>query len=144
MTQLDEYRLEAPPGDLLSLSPLEAVRSPETSSIGGPGRLGRLTGMRFFAALAVVLCHVGYQFTNTSSVNVAESYGYVGVSFFFVLSGLVLTILPAAIAGMMLLVNPSYMVVLWQHPMGKNLIAAAGVCLLLAHFVISKIVDIEV
>jgi peptidoglycan/LPS O-acetylase OafA/YrhL len=47
--------------------------------------------MRFFAALAVVLCHVGYQFTNTSSVNVAESYGYVGVSFFFVLSGLVLT-----------------------------------------------------
>lgn len=60
------------------------------------------------------------------------------------LSGLVLTVLPAAIAGMMLLVNPSYMVVLWQHPMGKNLIAAAGVCLLLAHFVISKIVDIEV
>jgi peptidoglycan/LPS O-acetylase OafA/YrhL len=47
--------------------------------------------MRFFAALAVVLCHVGYQFTNTSSVNVAESYGYVGVSFFFILSGLVLT-----------------------------------------------------
>jgi peptidoglycan/LPS O-acetylase OafA/YrhL len=47
--------------------------------------------MRFFAALAVVLCHVGYQFTNTSSVNVAESYGYIGVSFFFVLSGLVLT-----------------------------------------------------
>ena len=37
-----------------------------------------------------------------------------------------------------------HMVVLWQHPMGKNLIAAAGVCLLLAHFVISKIVDIEV
>ena len=47
--------------------------------------------MRFFAALAVVLCHVGYEFTNTSSVNVAESYGYIGVSFFFVLSGLVLT-----------------------------------------------------
>lgn len=47
--------------------------------------------MRFFAALAVVLCHVGYQFTNTSSVNAAESYGYVGVSFFFILSGLVLT-----------------------------------------------------
>jgi peptidoglycan/LPS O-acetylase OafA/YrhL len=47
--------------------------------------------MRFLAALAVVLCHVGYQFTNTSSVNVAESYGYIGVSFFFVLSGYVLT-----------------------------------------------------
>jgi tight adherence protein B len=60
------------------------------------------------------------------------------------LSGLILTILPVGIAAMMMLVNPSYMVTLWEHPMGKNLIAAAGVCLLLAHLVIQKIVDIEI
>jgi peptidoglycan/LPS O-acetylase OafA/YrhL len=90
VTQLAEYPLESAREQLLATPQAQsataaAFRSP------GPGRLGRLTGMRFFAALAVVLCHVGYQFTNTSSVNVAESYGYIGVSFFFVLSGLVLT-----------------------------------------------------
>lgn len=60
------------------------------------------------------------------------------------LTGLILTFLPLAIAGMMMWVSPNYMVVLWEHPMGKNLIAAAVVCLLLAHFVIRKIVDIEI
>jgi peptidoglycan/LPS O-acetylase OafA/YrhL len=56
-----------------------------------PTRLNTLTGLRFFAALAVVLCHVGGQFTNSRSVTVLTSYGYVGVSFFFMLSGFVLT-----------------------------------------------------
>jgi tight adherence protein B len=60
------------------------------------------------------------------------------------LTGLILTILPLGIAAMMMVVSPSYMVILWEHPMGKNLIAAAVVCLLIAHFVISRIVDIEI
>jgi tight adherence protein B len=60
------------------------------------------------------------------------------------LTGVILTLLPLAIAGMMMWVSPSYMVVLWQHPMGKNLIAIAVVCLLLAHVVIRRIVDIEI
>jgi hypothetical protein len=34
--------------------------------------------------------------------------------------------------------------VLWNHPNGKNFITAAVVCLILAHFVIRKIVDIKV
>jgi tight adherence protein B len=60
------------------------------------------------------------------------------------LTGLILTILPIVIAGMMMYVSPGYMEVLYHHPYGKNLITAAIVCLILAHFVIRKIVDIKV
>jgi len=60
------------------------------------------------------------------------------------LTGLILTILPIAIAIMMIFVSPGYMQVLFNHPMGKNLITAAIICLVLAHFVIRKIVDIQV
>lgn len=54
-------------------------------------RLGTLTGLRFLAALAVVFCHVGATFTDRKSLTVLASYGYVGVTFFFMLSGFVLT-----------------------------------------------------
>jgi tight adherence protein B len=60
------------------------------------------------------------------------------------LTGLILTILPIGIATMMLIVSPGYMQVLFNDPTGKNLIAAAIGCLILAHFVIRKIVDIKV
>jgi len=60
------------------------------------------------------------------------------------LTGLILTILPVGIAIMMLVVSPGYMQVLYNDPMGKNLIAIAIGCLILAHFVIRKIVDIQV
>jgi tight adherence protein B len=60
------------------------------------------------------------------------------------LTGLILTILPLVIAAMMMYVSPNYMEVLYNHPYGKNLITAAVVCLVLAHFVIRKIVDIKV
>jgi hypothetical protein len=36
------------------------------------------------------------------------------------------------------------MQVLFNHPWGKNLITAAVVCLVLAHVVIRKLVDIKV
>ena len=60
------------------------------------------------------------------------------------LTGLILTILPIGIALVMMYVSPGYMQVLYNHPYGKNLITAAVVCLILAHFVIRKIVDIKV
>ena len=60
------------------------------------------------------------------------------------LSGLILTALPIAIGGLMLFINPSYLAVLMAHPYGKYLIAAAGACVVLAHFVIRRIVDIRV
>jgi len=59
------------------------------------------------------------------------------------LTGAVLTGLPLVISGIMMVVNPSYMAVLIYHPDGKYLIAGAVVCLVLAHFVIRRIVDIK-
>jgi tight adherence protein B len=60
------------------------------------------------------------------------------------LTGAILTILPIGIAIMMMIVSPGYMQVLFNHPWGKNLITAAVVCLVLAHLVIRKLVDIKV
>jgi len=60
------------------------------------------------------------------------------------MTGGVLTVLPIVIAGMMMIVNPSYLGVLFYHPYGKYLIVAAVVCLVLAHIVIRKIVDIRI
>ncbi len=60
------------------------------------------------------------------------------------LTGAVLTALPVAIAVVMTAVNPTYLTVLTHHPDGKYLIAAALVCLLVAHLVIRRIVDIKI
>lgn len=59
------------------------------------------------------------------------------------LTGAILTVLPLVISAIMMIVNPSYMAVLIYHPYGKYLITAAIVCLLLAHLVIRRIVDIK-
>ncbi len=60
------------------------------------------------------------------------------------LTGAVLTVLPLVICAVMMVVNPGYLTVLIYYPNGKNLIAAALVCLVLAHFVIRRIVDIKI
>ncbi len=60
------------------------------------------------------------------------------------LTGTVLTVLPIAIAIMMMVVNPSYLTILFYHPYGKYLICGAIVCLVLAHIVIRRIVDIKI
>jgi tight adherence protein B len=60
------------------------------------------------------------------------------------LTGLILTLLPVGIAVVMTWVNPQQMMILWNHPVGRDLIAAAVVCLVLAHAVIRKMVDIRI
>ena len=60
------------------------------------------------------------------------------------LTGAILSILPIGIAGMMLAVSPNYMLVLYTHAYGKTLIALAILCLVAAHFIIRKLVDIKV
>jgi len=60
------------------------------------------------------------------------------------LTGVILTILPIGIAGMMMWVSPDYMLVLLQYPNGKYLIMAAIGCLIAAQLIIRKIVDIKV
>ncbi|MCU1339296.1 MAG: pilus assembly protein TadB [Bryobacterales bacterium] len=60
------------------------------------------------------------------------------------LTGAILTVLPLVIAGMMMIFSPGYMLTLYNHPWGKTLIASALGCLVLAQFVIRKIVDIKI
>jgi len=60
------------------------------------------------------------------------------------LTGAILTVLPLVIAAMMTFVSPSYMLTLYNHPLGKTLIAGAIGCLVLAQLVIRKIVDIKI
>lgn len=54
-------------------------------------RLNSLTSLRYFAAAAVVLSHVYYHYISWRPLWVAGFYGYIGVSFFYLLSGFVLT-----------------------------------------------------
>jgi tight adherence protein B len=60
------------------------------------------------------------------------------------LTGLVLTLVPIVIAMIMFVVSPGYVGVLIHHPYGGHLIAAALIGLVGAHFVIRKLVDIEI
>jgi peptidoglycan/LPS O-acetylase OafA/YrhL len=56
-----------------------------------PRRLNGLTPLRYFAAVAVVLVHVVHAFAHGPSLTTAAGYGYIGVTFFYMLSGFVLT-----------------------------------------------------
>ncbi|WP_158248704.1 acyltransferase family protein [Chromobacterium sinusclupearum] len=53
-------------------------------------KLNQLTGLRYFAALLVFLSHLKWSGSSEILVKIFES-GYVGVSFFFLLSGFVLS-----------------------------------------------------
>ena len=53
-------------------------------------KIDQLTGMRFVAAMAVFLSHLGAN-PDASMLGRIFAEGYVGVSFFFVLSGFVLS-----------------------------------------------------
>jgi peptidoglycan/LPS O-acetylase OafA/YrhL len=57
----------------------------------GPSRLPSLTSLRFFAAAAVVVYHCGNLIPALSPLKLLLAHGYVAVTFFFVLSGFVLT-----------------------------------------------------
>jgi tight adherence protein B len=60
------------------------------------------------------------------------------------MTGSVLTILPIAIAGVMFVTSPAYITNLIVYPQGKYLLMASGICLVLGHFVIRKIVNIKI
>lgn len=59
------------------------------------------------------------------------------------MTGIVLTIMPIAIGIILSFVQPGYFEPLLNHPQGKNLIGAAIGMLLLAHFIIGKIVEVD-
>ncbi|MGJ5756539.1 peptidoglycan/LPS O-acetylase OafA/YrhL [Streptomyces puniciscabiei] len=76
-----------------------APSGPPPAPAGRRPRLDSLTGLRFFAALSVFVCHSSYlalptfanHHTNVVFHQVANQFGGLGVAFFFVLSGFVLT-----------------------------------------------------
>lgn len=55
-----------------------------------PGRLDSLTGLRFFAAALVLVHHYSYVLMPGTLAERLSAAGFVGVSFFFILSGFVL------------------------------------------------------
>jgi tight adherence protein B len=59
------------------------------------------------------------------------------------LTGIVLTLIPIIVAGVMAAVNPDYLRLLLQNPVGRNLIWAAAGCLAAAHLIIRRIVSIK-
>jgi peptidoglycan/LPS O-acetylase OafA/YrhL len=65
------------------------------NSVARPPSIPALTGVRFFAAIAVLLFHYGASFLERSGIPspIAQFLhnGYLGVSLFFVLSGFILT-----------------------------------------------------
>lgn len=60
------------------------------------------------------------------------------------ITGIILTVLPLFIAGVMTVVNPDYLLNLIVYEHGRDLIAGAVVCLIVAHFIIRRIVDIRI
>ncbi len=58
-------------------------------------------------------------------------------------TGLVLTALPIAIALMMQAVNPGYLNILFETPVGREMVVVCLVALVASHFVIRKIVDVR-
>lgn len=54
-------------------------------------RLNSLTSLRYLAAMAVVVTHVNPYYLTSHVQQVAVAYWYIGVAFFFLLSGFVLT-----------------------------------------------------
>ena len=53
-------------------------------------RLDQLTGLRYFAALLVFVSHLNWD-NSSDLIKTIFGSGYIGVSFFFVLSGFVLS-----------------------------------------------------
>lgn len=64
-------------------------------SAPGKPKIGPLTSFRFFAAIGVVMCHFftgpDSGFRQDSRFHLLATYGVMGVSFFFILSGYILT-----------------------------------------------------
>lgn len=81
---------------MLARETMEKLKRPRLPgaepAVEGPGRLHALTGLRFFAALAVYLHHVPRPPQLPRPFQTFIEAGYMGVTLFFTLSGFVLTI----------------------------------------------------
>ncbi len=107
--------------------------------------------VRLFVAAALISSRSGGRFTEVLE-NLAETVregvslrGEVrAVSAHGRMTGGVLTILPFAIAIMLYLTSPGYLLTLVDHPFGPTMIGAAITFVVAGHFVIQRIVKIRV
>jgi tight adherence protein B len=60
------------------------------------------------------------------------------------MTAVILSLMPLFVASVMLYINPTYLSLLLQHPLGKTFVTMAIGGQVLAYFVIRKIVDIKV
>ena len=81
----------------MDLKEITDVRNPvPTPGVPRLPNIHALTSVRFLAALHVALYHMVRPFSQWGPLAGAMSVGYIGVSFFFVLSGFILTYSHAA------------------------------------------------
>jgi tight adherence protein B len=115
---------------------VERVPLVEVSMFASAVQLQNRTGGKLNEVLATLAENMRESVSLKGEVRALAAHGK--------LTGTVLTVLPIVIAGVMVVVNPSYLAILIHYPDGKYLIAAAVACLVLAHFVIRRIVDIKI
>lgn len=94
------------------------------------------TGGRLSDVLARLTDTMREQIALTGEVRAIAAHGRI--------TGLILTMVPIGIAILMWIVSPNYIAVLIEHPYGKDLIAAAIACLVLAHIVMGRLTDIKI
>ena len=68
-------------------------------------------------------------------IRVASAHGRI--------SAWVLSCLPPALAGILFILSPNFMKILWEDPWGVNLLLVAGTLQLIGSFIISRMVRIE-
>jgi len=108
----------------------------EVSTFAAAVQLQTKTGGKLNEVLAKVAENIRESVALKGEVRALAAHGK--------LTGVVLTVLPAAISAVMAIVNPSYLAILLRHPYGKYMIASSLIALVTAHFVIRKIVDIRI
>ena len=107
----------------------------EVSTFAAAVQLQNRTGGKLHEVLSLLADNMRESTTLKGEVRALAAHGK--------LTGSVLTILPLGIAAVMAMVNPSYLATLIYHPYGKFMIVGAALCLVSAHLVIRRIVDIK-
>lgn len=113
----------------------ERVPLPEVSLFVAAVQIHQRTGGRLSDVIARLTDTMREQVALTGEVRAIAAHGRI--------TGLILSIVPIGIAGLMFVVSPTYIGVLLGHPFGKDLIAIAITCLVLAHFVMRRLTDIQ-
>lgn len=114
----------------------ERMPLPEVSLFVAAVQIHQRTGGRLSDVIARLTDTMREQVALTGEVRSLSAHGRI--------TGVILSIVPIGIATLMFIVSPQYINVLVGHPYGRQMIAAAIACLVLAHFVMRKLTDIKI